>query len=100
MARVRACDHGSSRCFVSLIGVTPGASCTDCEAAAPDHPKVVLVAGFKCSACPKHKWLTICLVLGAILVVVGYLAYTIKKKQRAEAPTLRSASTCLSGLQL
>ncbi len=75
-----------------LVGVTQGISCTDCEAAAPDHPKVVSVAGFKCSACPKHKWLTICLVLGAILVVVGYLAYNIMK--RAEAPKLRLASTC------
>jgi hypothetical protein len=102
MACVRACDVGSSRCIV-LVGVTPGISCTECEAAAPEHPKVVLVAGFKCSACPKHKWLTICLVLGAILVVAGYLVYTIKKKQRAEAPKLRSASTSgfrLSGLQL
>jgi hypothetical protein len=96
VACVRACDVGSSRCIVLLLGVTPGVSCTDCEAAAAGHPKVILVAGFKCSACPKHKWLTICLVLGAILVVVGYLAYTIKKKQRAEAPKLRSASTCRS----
>ncbi len=65
-----------------------GPSCTECDSTV--EPMLVLGSGFKCSACPKHRGLTISLVLGASLVVVGYLTYTIKEQQ-AEARKLRSA---------
>ena len=72
--------------FVSkrlLIAAVIGSSCTSCE------PPLILVQGFKYNKCP-NQGLTVFFVLLAAVLFAVYIAYTTKKKQKGEAPKLRS----------